>query len=56
MNRVTDSYELWKYCYERDFESVMPSSSSLSPQHLYYIRSISGFMCIDRMKTMNNMK
>ena len=55
INRVVSSKYFWKVIYERDFKTALPESDNVSPQHLYYIRSISSFLSIDRAKTMNNM-
>ena len=55
INKVISSKYFWKVIYERDFKATLPESDNVSPQHLYYIRSISSFLSIDRAKTMNNM-
>ena len=52
---MTSNKSIWRLLYERDFKAALPSNSTIAPQHLYYIRSISGFRSIDRVKTMNNM-
>ena len=52
---MASNKSIWRLLYERDFKASLPSNSTIAPQHLYYIRSISGFRSIDRMKTINNM-
>ena len=52
---MASNKSIWRLLYERDFKSSLPSNITIAPQHLYYIRSISGFRSIDRMKTINNM-
>ena len=52
---MASNKSIWRLLYERDFKAALPSNSAIAPQHLYYIRSISGFRSIDRVKTINNM-
>ena len=56
LQELTSSAILWKYFYERDFKAEFPSPSSFTPQHMYYVRSISSFRSIDRWKTFNNIR
>ena len=56
MYKLANNPELWKYCYTRDFQTSFPIHSTLSPQHMYYVRSISGLQNICRERVINNMK
>lgn len=53
---MTSNVILWKYYYERDFKTTFPTPSNFTPQHMYYIRSISSFKNTDRGKTLNNIR
>ena len=50
-NSIVSNEDLWRYFYERDFNSSLPQSTSISPQHLYYIRMMSDFMNVEREKS-----
>ena len=56
MYKLANNPELWMYCYTRDFQTAFPLHSTLSPQHMYYVRSISGLQNICRERVINNTK
>lgn len=54
-NSISKNDKLWRYYYTRDFGTTFPLVPDLPPQHIYYMRSMSGFMNKDRVKIFNNM-